>query len=63
MNNAAVPVAGDLYLSKGEIKMPQTKDEKKQIIETLGKKHATFKEAIEQEVNGLSESVLLDSQN
>ena len=40
MNNAAVPVAGDLYLSKGEIKMPQTKDEKKQIIETLGEKHA-----------------------
>ena len=63
MNNAAVPVAGDLYLSKGEIKMPQTKDEKKQIIETLGEKHATFKEAIEQEVNGLSESVLLDSRN
>ena len=63
MNNAVVPVAGDLYLSKGEIKMPQTKDEKKQIIENLGKKHATFKEAIEQEVNDLDESVLLDSQN
>ena len=43
--------------------MPQTKDEKKQIIENLGKKHATFKEAIEQEVNDLDESVLLDSQN
>lgn len=63
MNNAVVPVAGDLYLSKGEIKMPQTKDEKKQIIETLGKKHAAFKDAIEQEVKDLDESVLLDSRN